>query len=627
MAWVWCAAHAAWASAIGPVPDGYTFPVEDATVPDLFGMFVPLGDDGVIQIYSGDAAIDPCTISSLDGHLEYARHFGVADWAAGAGLSGAVPEGPWLYVIVGGPDYEATDPAPTWAPALALTGPLPTYEVNVVDVDGTAFGTLSDVARIGPIIDELNGVGGVTITLPTTHEDAELMLPGREVQIVYDNEVVFWGPIVRPQAGLRESTWQCQGPLWYFQHRYFGTADRANLILNGDFEDGEDDWTFEEGVSHSIETNPTWVLEGTQSLELNGSTADHIEHAQQIYTPVVQYHPLGDAVTVSAWVFIPSVGYLGGALDDRGLVVVRRALDGTAIDVQIAEIGDDTAKDEWVQLEVVVPSVRVDDTVEVRLYPPHGTGFFDLVTLTLMESLHFGGDDVGAIINGIVEYAQDLNPAFTHGKSDLNITADADTTGKIVTRTYLFSEHRNIAEAIEEFVRQGAVDIGFELTTTTRTLRVYNSVDAATGKGTAFATALDLATNLADFSWAWDGERAATSVVVLGPGDGPDRPEGGAADTGFLGGLTLELVESAPEDVTIGELDDWAGETLGVAKAPEIVEVTTMPGTPIPATGDTVTLFIVHGWLNVGANTYRVARREVDPYTGQARLTLNVVTS
>lgn len=491
------------------------------------------------------------------------------------------------------------------------------YTAKVVDVDGTVFGTLSDQAKIGPIIDELNGAGGVTITLPTTHPDADLMLPGREVQVLDGTTVVFWGPIVRPQANLTESTWQCQGLLWYFQHRYFGTADRQNLLLNGDFEAGEDDWTFEAGVSHSIETDPDFVLEGSQSLELNGTTEDHVEHAQQIYTPTTSYHPLGDAVTVSAWVFIPSVGYLGPALDSRGLVVVRRALDGTAIDVQIAEIDDDSPKDEWFQLEVVVPGVRVDDTVEVRLYPPHGTAFFDLVTLTLMESLHFPANDVATVIEGIVAYAQDLG-TFTHGKSDLNIAVSADTTSKTVTRTYLFSEHRNIADAIDEFVRQGVIDIGFEYTATTRTFRAYYPA-----KGTTFGTALDLATNLASFTWSWDGERAASAVVVLGPGDGPDRPEGSATDPSFLGGLTVEIIESAPDDVTIGELDDWAAETLAIAKAPEILEVTTMPGTATPATGDTVAVVISHGWVDIDAD-YRVARREVDPYTGQARLTLNV---
>lgn len=498
------------------------------------------------------------------------------------------------------------------------------WTAKVVDVDGTVFGTLSDQAVIGPVADELNAAGSVTITLPTTHADAALMLPGREVQILDGTDVVWWGPIVRPQAGLVESTWQCQGLLWYFQHRYFGTADRTNLILNGGFEDGEDDWTFEDGVSHSVETNPLYVFDGDQSLELNGGTADHTGHATQTYTHTTQYHPLGDAITVSVWVYIPSAGYLGGALDDRGLMVIHRAADDTVIgDPLIEEIGDDTAKDTWIQLEVVVPGVHAGEKVEVRLYPPHGTAFWDDVTVTLMESLHFPGNDVADIIAGIVNYAQDRTPpGFTHGKSDLNIDVDADSTGRFVVRTYQFSEHRNIADAIDEFVRQGIIDIGFEYTTTTRTLRAY-----APQKGTTFGTTLDLAVNLAGFTWSWDGDRAATEVVVLGPGDGPDRPEGGATDPAFLGGLTLEIVETAPEEVTVGELDAWAGETLAIAKAPEILEVTTLPGTISGVeTGDTIPVVISHGWVDID-DDYRATRVETDPYTAQLKLTLNRVTT
>lgn len=496
------------------------------------------------------------------------------------------------------------------------------YTAKVVDIDGTVFGTLTDAAKIGAIADELNGAGSVTITIPTTHADALLMLPGREVQILDGTDVVFWGPIVRPQLGLVESTWQCQGLLWYFQHRFFGTADRVNLITNGGFEAGETGWTFEGGVSHSIETDPAYVLEGTNSLELNGSTADHVEHAMQIYTHTTQYHPLGDAITVSAWVKVPSAGYLGGALHDWGLLARHINTASVVVDARFETIGDDTPQDEFIQLEVVLPGVQAGETVEVQLYPPHGTAFYDDVTVTLMESLAFGGNDVAAIIEGIVNYAQDLGP-FTHGKSDLNITADADTTSKIVARTYLFSEHRNIAEAIDEFVRQGVVDIGFELTTTTRTLRAY-----APAKGSTYGTPLQLDVNLAGLTWSWDGDRAATSVVTLGPGDGPDRPEGGASDPGFLAGLTLEIVESAPEEVTIGELDSWAGQTLAIAKAPEILEVTTLPGPAGAAihSGDTVTVLVAHGCIALDGD-YRVARTELDPYTTQAKLTLNVVTA
>src|SRR5687767_7614479 len=99
------------------------------------------------------------------------------------------------------------------------------YKAFVVDVDGTPFtgsgpdGELAS-ARIGRISIELNGPGAAEITLATTDPDAELMLPGREVQIQRDGDVVFWGPIVRPQLGLHESTWQCAGLLWYFERRY-----------------------------------------------------------------------------------------------------------------------------------------------------------------------------------------------------------------------------------------------------------------------------------------------------------------------------------------------------------------------------------------------------------------------
>lgn len=495
------------------------------------------------------------------------------------------------------------------------------WTAKVVAPDGTVHGTLSDAARISGLVEELNAPGGVTISLPTTHADASLMQVGREIQILDGSTIVFWGPIVRPQAGLDETTWQCQGLLWYFQHRFFGRADRVNLLTNGDFESGETGWSYANGVTHSVETS-TPILEGTKSQELSGATADHVQYAHRTYTSPPHYHPLGDAVTVSAWVYVDSATYLGGALDDMGLVAIHRNSAGATLgDAQIATIGDTTPRDEWIQLEVVVGGVKLDDTIEVQLYPPHGTAWYDLVTLTLMESLYFGWNDVADIINGIVLYAQD-NGTFTHGKSDLNIAVDVDLTSVMKTRNYFFSEHRGIADAIDEFVREGVVDIGWEFTSTTRTLKLYSPA-----KGVLYGTTLNLTTNIADFTYSFDGDRAASSVVVLGPGDGPDRPEGGAVDAGgFAGsGTTLEIVESAPEDVTIGELDDWAADTLNIALNPEILEVTTLPGTTFPhdlRVGDTVPVVISYGWLNINA-TYRAVRVEVDPYMDQATIAFN----
>jgi hypothetical protein len=494
-----------------------------------------------------------------------------------------------------------------------------TVDVIVVDQTGDSFGTV-DNAEVGKVTWELNAPGGTTISLSTTDADIGLLQPGREVQVWLDGSILWWGVIARPQKQLRQSSWQCSGLLWYFDHRFMGRADRINLLTNGDFEAGETGWTFNNGVTHSVET--TEVLEGTQSLELEGSVANHDEHALQTYNHTVQWHPAGDLVTVSAWVYIPSADYLGGAVEDFGLVARRRNSAGEVLDAQweTGTIGDSTVKDLWIPLEVAIPNVVEADMIDVLLFPPHGIAYYDLVTLTLMESLSFGETDVAAVLAGIVDYAQDNGP-FIHGKSDLNIGTAGSATGVVISRAYQFAEHRNIGDALREFVRDGIVDIDIEITPTTRTFTTYTPA-----KGSLYGTTLELDVNLADFTWSWDGDNGASSVVLTGPGDGPDRPEGGATDPAFVGGaFTAEIVESAPDDTTVGQLDSRAVERLVVAARPEIFQVVTMPGAGIIgdlAVGDTVPVVIDLIGID---DIYRVTRIEADLYRDQATITLNPV--
>ena len=492
------------------------------------------------------------------------------------------------------------------------------YRLYVVDKTGTVFGQVEQ-ARIGSVTFELNGAGGLDFTLPVTDPDCSLIQAGREVQLYRGNQLLFWGPIVRQQIGLDEASYQCAGLLWYFERRFMGKADRTNLLVNGDFENSETGWTFVGGVTHSIDL--TRKVEGAKSLRLEGSAADHAEHAMQTYTHT-QWHPYGDAVVASTWVYISSADYEGGAVNDIGLVAIHKRAGVVQGDPAIAEIGDDTLQDQWIPLEVVVPAVKEGDTVEVHLYPPHGVANFDLVTLTLMESLSFWpGQDVATIVAGIVTYAQDNN-IFTHGKSDLNIGTAGAATGVVMDTTYQFAEHRNILDAILEYVRGGFIDIDIALTPTTRTFTTL-----APRKGHHRSDLpLTLDTTVANFSYSWDGEAAATSVVILGPGDGPDRPEGGASDTTAIGGLTLEWVETAPDDVTVGRLDDRAAERLRVGVNPTVIEATTLPGVGVIGqlqTGDTAPVTISRGPLALSAVTYRAVAISINPHTDQATVTLN----
>jgi len=513
------------------------------------------------------------------------------------------------------------------------------YEVKVVDQAGSSYGTVDD-ARVSGLSWESNGSGGVEISLATTDSDAALMVPGREVQIYYQGgtDPIWWGVIVRPQAGLDETTWQCAGLLWYFAHRFMGRADRVNQLTNGDFEASETGWTFS-GVTHAVET--TIKVEGSKSEKLTGGTADHNTYAKQTYTHAFATPAgwPGDLMTGSAWVYVPSASYLGGARADRGLLLIHYDTSGNVVDVQptTGMIDDDTVKDAWIPIEASVANVKDGETVEVRLYPPHGIAYYDLVTLTFMESLAFGGTssdppiDVTDIIGGIVDYAQDNGP-FTHGKSDLNITAGGAATGDERKVNYQFAEHRNILDAILEYVRQGVCDISIELTSTTRTFTVWpKSADSRSpklGKGVTYGTTLELDVNVADFTWSSDLEQAASSVVLLGPGDGPDRPEGGAIDTSFAGGaFTTEIVEQAPDNTTVGQLDDRAAERLLTAARPEILEVTTLPAAGVIGNlevGDTVPVVISRGWVSIN-DTYRVSRIEVDLDKDQATVSLNAI--
>lgn len=511
---------------------------------------------------------------------------------------------------------------------------MPDPVVKAVEQDGTVIATLTD-ARVTRVTLELNATGGCEFTMPTTDANAGSVVPGVEIQIYYSDDPedgpLFWGPVVRIQAGLDETTYQCAGLFWYFEHRNIGRADRVNQLTNGDFESGETNWAFE-GVTHSVNTDGDYVNTGTKSERLEGATADHATFAYIGWDHPAGGHPDGDFLTASAWVFVPEDDFLGGAANDYGLVIINRR-GGNVIGTNFDTIGDDTAKDTWVQLEAGVGGVKEGDAIEVRLVPPHGVAYFDTVTLTFMESLSFGypppAVDAQDVIEGLILYAQDRAPYdFGHGKSDLNITPNVPFLGLPVQRAYQFAEHRNIADAILEFVRMGAMDFIWLLTDTNRYFWADTLWDGT------YETTLELDTNVADFTWSWDGEQAASQVVILGPGDGPDRPEGGATGTDVGGVWSAEIVESAPDNITIGQLDDRAAEVLAVHQYPMILEVTTLPGSGVITDlsagnlrlGYFIPLHIERGWIDIQIDDdppYRVTRIEANLETDQATLTLN----
>jgi hypothetical protein len=494
------------------------------------------------------------------------------------------------------------------------------WSVVAVDaVTGASPATLPGIA-IQPVVAPLNQAATVDLEVLTVNAAAvaEFRDETREIQIVRDGDVLFWGPVVRAEIDDDRGHIQCADPRWYLTRRFFGKADRTNLLSNGDFEDGATDWT---GTGLTPVVDPIRYAHGTRSIRLTGTSAGHDTYLTQTYTHDHQFSPEGDELTIAAEVWVSSADYAGDATASLGLFAERRNSDDDLVDVagdqaddHPALINSALAKDQWVHLETTLTGVREGDTIKVFLYPPFGTAWWDLVTLTLHESLSFLEQDMATIIRGIISYAQG-GMGFSHGKSDLGIVVSAAPTGVTLSRTYQFDEHQNIGDALDEFTRRhGGVDYTFDPASRTLTASHPQA-------GTVHdELTLEYGVNLSKFRWSHDRTQKADQVVVLGPGDGPDREEGGASATPT--GPTLEDVTVAPDGTTLAELDQAAAERLAVLTHPEILEVTCTDIIGVLNPGDWVPVTIAP--LDLDSVTYRAMTITIDPANDSVGVTLNL---
>jgi len=517
----------------------------------------------------------------------------------------------------------------------------------VTDANGNAFGELEN-AKIGDLTFELNVAETFSLALPVTDPKAALLLEERirEVQVWRGDQLLAWGPALRPAADKHSLAVSCRGALWHLTRRHIGKAERTNYVLNGDFEDGLSGWSFitneymifygEPGAQatpplHEIVSFPT--VTGRRALELENYVAGADAFASQSFEWTVDeaVSPDGDRWTLKGYVRVErfdAPATEGG----RGLYLERFSTTEPHPDPRVLALNPDAKKslehvfvpiDEetplgvWHRMEIGLetpPKAGEPEVVNVRLYAPDGVAAWDAISLTLEERLSFfGKDQTSEIARQIVEHLQDA----AYGKSDVNISTACEPSRVLRDRQYLHSEHPNGFDALEEFAD---LDDGFDFAVRyTPTERIFTTYHPE--RGTHWPRfALELGRNVADFAWALDGEAAASSIVVLGQGDGSDREEGAAIDAGaFSGGLTLEEVFSAPPETPIDSLDNIAAERLLLTTAPEVLAVSTtrpVPGQADPIgvlwPGDTVPVSIRRGALEL-EGTYRIVRLTITP--------------
>lgn len=562
--------------------------------------------DTLLHVYTGDT-LDALTLIAFNDDIVPAVQSSVA-FTAETGTVYRVRVNGW-----GTTDYG--DIVLNWAGTGAAPPPV-VWTVTGVDV-GTG-GSPIDVpgAQVRSITWALNEPVSATIDIERVDAHLDQFTdPTREIQIHRDDTIMFWGPTVRSEITQDVANIQCADPAWYLTRRFFGKADRTNLLTNGDFEDGTTGWSAA-GLTPVIDT--TRAVHGGRSVRLSGPSAGHDSYLSQTYTHIQSY-PTGDLLTVAAEVWVPSVDYRGDAFDGLQLYAERRNSGGTLLDTKFTTL-DPGKMDQWVHVEVAIPSVLNDDTIEVRLYPPFGVAWWDLATLTAMESLSFIEQDMATIIRGVVFYAQDRFPGFTHGKSNLYLDVDFAPTGVTMSRTWQFADHENIGAAIRAFTEQkSGIDWRVDYTDTTRTMVVGHPHLGVTHTDLT----LEWGVNVSKFRWSHDRTQGATSTVVLGPGDGPDRQEGGAT-LGSPAGPTLEDVTVATDGTPIAALDLAAQERLALLTNPEVLEVVAAGILGSVSVGDWLPVLIDWGGPVSVNDTYRIVRATVDPANDSLTITLNL---
>ena len=305
----------------------------------------------------------------------------------------------------------------------------------------------------------------------------------------------------------------------------------------------------------------------------------------------------GVTATLVGWVKVPTGQFRSWGMGRWGLMLMRmasnwrtsnfwssgsgntwggaRAFYTDVKEYTSSRLDEGHPMDGWIRHEVAitVPPGATEQII-ARVNGVAGRTYWDKLSLTYDSAFEQHDTDQATIVAELADHAQD--PAFD--KNDVNISADAPPSGVERTLVALHSEHGNVWDLMRQFTEyRDGLDLGMRYTPTDRILTTHYPRKGVERRGLH----LQLGRNLASFSWTFDGEAAASSVIVLGTGDGSDREESASIDaTAFADGLILESVVAVGPDTPVDLLAELADEALAVVVNPEVLTATTYPHDP-----------------------------------------------
>jgi hypothetical protein len=525
------------------------------------------------------------------------------------------------------------------------------WRAVLVDKDGDRLAPMAD-AVIEDVTETINDLAEASVSIPMRSRAGVLIdqadiLPELEVQIWRGDTLVLWGPIV--DAVPEDDHWQLdvRDARWHLTRRHIGDLGGTfggkppyfhDELANPRFTTGDlAGWSilrtnlvgefvgFLPPEPGAVRVDPsTRIAGGDAMVRCDGPPFE--DNTYRIFQDLEIQGPQNDRqlrVTLSGWWFVPSWGDWAPNRLRQGLLlaVLNQDLDYPAgyyqpLDWSFEPLMDESVqRDQLVRREVSIvlpPGVR--SLVHVAAVFGQGTSFVGGLELQVDDGLLFD-ESPSTMGPQLIEYAQ--MPEFH--KSDVNLDAAWNTIYDRVVREYIFRDHTNISQAIQQLASEGWFDWGIAYQPDQRTAVFTAPRQGGYQPRARCRLDSDGHGNVARIERQRLWQSASTVVAAQ------TRSHGNHERAARRPGLTLEEIFVAPREPRDYDLLRLAAERLDTSASASVIEVTSNPGDErlmFLGLGDTTDLHSDVPGHHVRGRC-RLVRRRIDPANDRAVLEWN----
>jgi predicted phage tail protein len=195
------------------------------------------------------------------------------------------------------------------------------------------------------------------------------------------------------------------------------TLGGGNLLNNSGFESAVDLENWTKIISFTGSSSTDRALSGTKSAKFVHTTSGQDSYLYQQYTGSVLP---STTYTFTAWVYVNSI--TGGAVDNRSVLIY----DGTLSNADLT-LSSSHATGVWTKKSVTFTTSASPSFIEVRIYAPNGTVYWDNCQVELGDVSTAYSPRPDEILPGTITSTEIANNAITSPK----LIAEAVVAGKI----------------------------------------------------------------------------------------------------------------------------------------------------------------------------------------------------